>query len=156
MHPNVAKLARMLTEAGAAGEPIELTDPAPTAVTAAEQLGCPVGAIANSLVFNADGKPLLVLTSGAHRVDTAKVAALVGAEKVRRADPDFVKEHSGYPIGGVPPVGHPTPIPTLVDTWLDRYGQVWAAAGHAHWVFPSTFAELVRLTGGTVAEVGAD
>jgi prolyl-tRNA editing enzyme YbaK/EbsC (Cys-tRNA(Pro) deacylase) len=124
-------------------------------VTAAAQLGCEVGAIANSLVFSADGTPLLVLASGAHRVDTGKVAALIGAAKDKRADPDFVREATGQVIGGVAPVGHPRPLRTLVDQWLDAYDVVWAAAGHAHTVFPTSFAELVRVTGGTPADVGA-
>jgi prolyl-tRNA editing enzyme YbaK/EbsC (Cys-tRNA(Pro) deacylase) len=131
----------------------ELAEPAPTAATAAAQLGCEVGAIANSLVFKADGEPLLVLTSGAHRVDTAKVAAELGAEKVGRADPDFVYACTGQRIGGVAPVGHPRPIRTLVDTELRSYDVVWAAAGHVHTVFPTTFDELVRITSGTPADV---
>ena len=106
-------------------------------------------------MFAADGAPLLVLTSGAHRVDTGRAAALIGAERVRRADPDFVRAATGQVIGGVAPVGHPQPLRTLVDTWLDRYDVVWAAAGHAHTVFPTSFAELVRITGGTPADIGA-
>jgi prolyl-tRNA editing enzyme YbaK/EbsC (Cys-tRNA(Pro) deacylase) len=113
-----------------------------------------VGAIANSLVFVADGSPLLVLTSGAHRVDTAWVARVVGAATVRRADADFVRTHTGFAIGGVAPVAHPEAIKTLVDTWLAKYDVVWAAAGHPHWVFPTTFEELVRISGGSVADVG--
>jgi prolyl-tRNA editing enzyme YbaK/EbsC (Cys-tRNA(Pro) deacylase) len=155
MHPSVERVTRALEAAGVAGKPVELTDPAPTAATAAAQLGCTVGAIANSLVFNADGVPLLVLTSGAHRVDTDLVAELVGASSVRRADPDFVRTHTGFSIGAVAPVGHPQPLRTLVDTWLARHGEVWAAAGHAHWVFPTSFSELVRVSGGAPAEVGA-
>lgn len=155
MHASVARVVAALAEAGVAGEPVELTDPAPTAATAAAQLGCTVGAIANSLVFNADGSPLLVLTSGAHRVDTDRVAKLVGASSVRRADPGFVRTHTGFPIGAVAPVGHPEPLRTLVDTWLAQHDRVWAAAGHSHWVFPTSFGELVRVSGGTPAEVGA-
>ncbi|MGH8833602.1 MAG: YbaK/EbsC family protein [Actinomycetes bacterium] len=154
MHPSVERVARALEVAGIAGKPVELTDPAPTAATAAAQLGCTVGAIANSLVFNADGAPLLVLTSGAHRVDTDRVAELVGASSVHRADPDFVRTHTGFPIGAVAPIGHPEPLRTLVDTWLAEHDQVWAAAGHAHWVFPTSFSELVRLSGGAPADVG--
>jgi prolyl-tRNA editing enzyme YbaK/EbsC (Cys-tRNA(Pro) deacylase) len=131
----------------------ELAEPAPTAATAAAQLGCEVGAIANSLLFSADGEPLLVLTSGAHRVDTGRVAAELGVARVRRADPDFVYASTGQRIGGVAPVGHPAPVRTLVDTALESYAVVWAAAGHVHTVFPTTFAELVRITGGTPAEV---
>ncbi|GAA1508858.1 YbaK/EbsC family protein [Sphaerisporangium rubeum] len=147
------KVTEALRGLGAAGEVVVLTDPAPTAVTAAAQLGCEVGAIANSLVFDADGAPLLVLTSGAHRVDTGLVAGLVGVAKVKRATPDFVKAATGQTIGGVAPVGHPAPIRTLVDKWLSRHEVVWAAAGHAHTVFPTTFDELVRITGGTPVEV---
>ena len=107
-------------------------------------------------MFRADGAPLLVLTSGAHRVDTARVAALIGATTVKRADPDFVRQSTGQVIGGVAPVGHPAPLRTLVDTWLEPYDVVWAAAGHAHTVFPTSFAELVRITSGTPAVVSAD
>jgi prolyl-tRNA editing enzyme YbaK/EbsC (Cys-tRNA(Pro) deacylase) len=155
MHPSATKVAGILRGLGVQGEVRELPEPAPTAATAAAQLGCEVGAIANSLVFSADGAPLLVLTSGAHRVDTARVAALIGAASVRRADPEFVRESTGQVIGGVAPVGHPEPLRTLVDTWLEPYDVVWAAAGHVHTVFPTSFAELVRITSGTPAGVSA-
>lgn len=131
----------------------ELPEPAPTAATAAAQLGCEVGAIANSLLFSADGEPLLILTSGAHRVNTAKVAAEVGVEKLGRADPEFVYASTGQRIGGVAPVGHPKPIRTLVDTALESHEVVWAAGGHAHTVFPTSFAELLRITSGTPLDV---
>ena len=126
-----------------------------TAAHAAAALGVDVGAIANSLVFDADGAPVLVLTSGAHRADTTRLAALLEAQRVRRADPDFVRSHTGQAIGGVAPVGHPTRIRTVVDRALDPYGVVWAAAGHPKAVFPTTFDELVALTDGVPAEVGA-
>ncbi|WP_433501587.1 YbaK/EbsC family protein [Sphaerimonospora sp. CA-214678] len=154
LHPNAARVADALRSHGVAGKVKVLDEAAPTAAIAASQLGCEIGAIANSLVFDADGSPLLVLTSGAHRVDTALVAGLVGARKVRRATPEFVREHTGQPIGGVAPVGHPAPIRTLVDNWLSKHEVVWAAGGHPHTVFPTTFDELVRITGGTPAEVG--
>jgi prolyl-tRNA editing enzyme YbaK/EbsC (Cys-tRNA(Pro) deacylase) len=153
MHPNVVHVASVLKDLGVTGEVLELPEPAPTAATAAAQLGCEVGAIANSLVFDADSAPLLILTSGAHRVDTAKMASLLGIGSLRRADPEFVRASTGQTIGGVAPVGHPRPVRTVVDTWLDKYDVVWAAAGHAHAVFPSSFAELIRITGGTPAEV---
>ncbi len=153
MHPNTERVAKALRDRGATGAIRELPDPAPTAQAAAEQLGCEVGAIANSLLFDADGEPLLVLTSGAHRVDTAKVASLVGARKVRRASPEFVRKATGQPIGGVAPLGHPAPIRTLVDVWLDGHDRIWAAGGHPHTVFPTTYEELLRITGGTPAEV---
>ena len=136
------------------GDIRELPEPAPTAAAAA-QLGCEVGAIANSLIFNADGAPLLVLTSGAHRVDAGRVAALIGADKVERTDPEFVRRSTGQVIGGVAPVGHPAPLRTLVDAELASYDVVWAAAGHAHTVFATSFGELLRITGGTPATVAA-
>jgi prolyl-tRNA editing enzyme YbaK/EbsC (Cys-tRNA(Pro) deacylase) len=154
MHPSTEHVARVLRGLGVTGEVMELPEPAPTAATAAAQLGCDIGAIANSLVFDADGEPLLILTSGAHRVDTTKAAVLIGAESVRRADPDSVRFATGQAIGGVAPVGHPSPVRTLVDTWLEKYDVVWAAAGHPHTVFPTSFAELVRITEGTAADVG--
>ncbi len=154
MHGNAEHVATALRTLGVAGQVRELAEPAPTAATAAAQLGCEVGAIANSLVFSADGDPLLVLTSGAHRVDTAKVAAGLGVQKVGRADPEFVYAATGQRIGGVAPVGHPKPIRTLVDSALAGYDVVWAAAGHVHTVFPTSFDELVRITSGVPADVG--
>ena len=148
------RVAEALAAVGAHGEVHELAEEVRTAALAAAQLGVEVGAIANSLVFDAGGEPLLVLTSGAHRVDTARVAALVGVDELRRAPPEFVRAATGQPIGGVAPVGHPRPLRTLVDVDLEQYGTVWAAAGIPHTVFPTTFAELVRITGGTPAELG--
>jgi prolyl-tRNA editing enzyme YbaK/EbsC (Cys-tRNA(Pro) deacylase) len=154
LHPNVQRVAAELARHGASGAIRALPDAARTAAGAAAQLGVQVGAIANSLVFDADGAPVLVLTSGSHRVDTARVAALLGVSTLRRADPEFVRNATGQPIGGVAPVGHPRPLRTLVDASLAGYDVVWAAAGTPHTVFPTTFAELVRITGGTRAEVG--
>jgi prolyl-tRNA editing enzyme YbaK/EbsC (Cys-tRNA(Pro) deacylase) len=154
MHSNAENVAVLLRELRVAGSVVELPDPAPTAAAAAAQLGCEVGAIANSLVFSADDEPLLVLTSGAHRVDTVQVAEIVEAQNVTRATPDFVRKVTGQPIGGVAPVGHPKPLRTLVDVWLFTFDVVWASAGHPHTVFPTTYDELLRITGGTPAEVG--
>jgi prolyl-tRNA editing enzyme YbaK/EbsC (Cys-tRNA(Pro) deacylase) len=153
LHPNAAHVASILRELGATGEIVVFGESVPTAAAAAAQLGCEIGAIANSLIFNADDAPLLVLTSGAHRVNTDLVAALVGATRVRRATPEFVRAHTGQVIGGVAPLGHPAPIRTLVDTWLTKHPVVWAAAGHPHTVFPTTYDELLTLTNGTPAEV---
>lgn len=139
---------------GARGAVHTLDGSARTAAEAAQQLGVSQAQIANSLVFSADGTPLLVLASGGHRVDTAKVAALVGADRIDRADPEFVRTHTGFAIGGVAPVGHPEPLRTLVDTALATYDEVWAAAGHPHSVFPTTYAELLRITGGSPADIG--
>ena len=132
----------------------ELPGSARTAAEAAAQLGIPVGAIASSLLFHVDGAPLLVLTSGAHRVDEAQVAALLGVPGITRASPDFVRRHTGQPIGGVAPIGHPEPIGTLVDVELARHEHVWASAGHPQAVFSTSYEELLRLTAGTAAEVG--
>src|SRR6266852_3257805 len=119
MPVDFATFAAVLRDLGVAGEVRELPESAPTAATAAAQIGCEIGAIANSLVFSADGAPLLVMTSGAHRVDEAKVARLTGVAQVRRADARSVRTWTGQVIGGVAPVGHPSPIRTLVDAWLD-------------------------------------
>ncbi|MGZ4591565.1 MAG: YbaK/EbsC family protein [Actinomycetes bacterium] len=156
-HPSVARVRAELTGRGAAANQIRiLDDSARTAAQAADQLGVEVAQIANSLLFDADGAPLLVMASGGHRVDTAKVAALVGATRVRRADPDFVRTHTGFAIGGVAPVGHPHPIRTLVDRDLGAFDVLWAAAGHPHAVFPTTYDELLSVTGGEPADVGVD
>jgi prolyl-tRNA editing enzyme YbaK/EbsC (Cys-tRNA(Pro) deacylase) len=152
--PAAARVAEALRDVGVVSRLVVLPEPAPTAAAAAAQLGCEVGAIANSLVFRADHQPLLVLTSGAHRVDTARVAALLGVTRIDRADPDFVRRHTGQAIGGVAPVGHATPVRTVVDVWLARHARVWAAGGHPSTVFPTTYEELLRITGGTAAEVG--
>ncbi|MEO9138090.1 MAG: YbaK/EbsC family protein [Jatrophihabitans sp.] len=154
MHANCHAVDAELARAGLDGRVHVLDEAAPTAAAAAALVGVEVGAIANSLVFaTAEGKPLLVLTSGAHRVDTAKVAALIGTAVLRRATPEFVYEATGQRIGGVAPVGHPQPIRTIVDVALEAFPQIWAAGGIPHAVFPATFAELVRLTGGQVADV---
>jgi prolyl-tRNA editing enzyme YbaK/EbsC (Cys-tRNA(Pro) deacylase) len=154
-HPNVQAVRDALDAAGArtadgaAPQVILLDEAVHTAPAAAEALGVEVGQIANSLIFDADGEPLLVLTSGAHRVDTAKVAAVLGIAKLRRAAPEFVREHTGQAIGGVAPLGHPKPVRTLVDTALERYPVIWAAGGVPRAVFPITYAELLRVTAGT-------
>lgn len=152
-HPSIQRVAEALAAAGATGVIRVLPDAAPTAAAAAQQLGCEVGAIANSLIFDGDGVPVLILTSGAHRVDTGKVAAELGIAKLRRATPEFVREHTGQAIGGVAPVGHPAPVRTLVDRTLATYDEVWAAGGMPHAVFPSTYDELLRITDGIAIDV---
>jgi prolyl-tRNA editing enzyme YbaK/EbsC (Cys-tRNA(Pro) deacylase) len=156
-HRNVELVRTALREGGAAPRALEgmqvLPDAVSTAAAAAAALGVEVGQIANSLVFDADGVPLLVLTSGAHRVDTGKVAALLGVARVRRATPEFVRAATGQAIGGVAPVGHPAPLRTLVDRYLERYEEVWAAGGIPHAVFPTTYAELLAVTAGEPADV---
>jgi prolyl-tRNA editing enzyme YbaK/EbsC (Cys-tRNA(Pro) deacylase) len=154
MHPNCVVVDAALAAADCAGRVQLLPDAARTAAAAAAQLGVEVGAIANSLVFvTTDGAPVLVLTSGSHRVDTTKVAGLLGTEALLRATPDVVLTATGQAIGGVAPVGHPAPITTLVDVALAGYPEIWAAGGIPHAVFPTSYAELLRLTGGRPAEV---
>lgn len=156
-HRNVERVTTALREGGADPARIArmqvLPDAVTTAAAAAAALGVEVGQIANSLVFDADGVPLLVLTSGAHRVDTGKVAALLGVAEVGRASAEFVREATGQVIGGVAPVGHPAPLRTLVDRALDAFDEVWAAGGIAHAVFPTTFDELVAVTGAKPVDV---
>ncbi|MDP3711179.1 MAG: YbaK/EbsC family protein [Mycobacteriales bacterium] len=153
MHPTVERVAGLLRAAGATGEVRELTDSARTAAEAAAALGCEVGAIASSLVFTAGDEPVLVLTSGGHRVDPAVTGALLGVAALGRADADLVRSATGYAIGGVAPIGHPAPLRTLVDVALAEHEVVWAAAGHPHAVFPTSYDELLRLTGGQAAQV---
>jgi prolyl-tRNA editing enzyme YbaK/EbsC (Cys-tRNA(Pro) deacylase) len=145
-HPAIENVAQRLRSLGAAGSVRVLPEQARTAQQAADGLGCEVGAIANSLIFDADGTPVLILTSGAHRVDTDVVARRIGVGELRRATPEFVREHTGQTIGGVAPVGHPAPIATYLDRALARHKVVWAAGGHAHAVFDTTYDELLRVT----------
>ncbi|HSE09739.1 MAG TPA: YbaK/EbsC family protein [Nocardioidaceae bacterium] len=152
-HPSISRFREELGRRGGTGRVVVLPDSVHTAALAAEALGCEVGAIANSLLFDADDSPVLILTSGAHRVDTAKVAAGLGIAKLGRAKPEFVREHTGQVIGGVSPIAHPTPIPTYIDPWLRNHSEVWAAAGHPSAVFSTSYDELVRLTDATALEV---
>jgi prolyl-tRNA editing enzyme YbaK/EbsC (Cys-tRNA(Pro) deacylase) len=147
------KVVAALRGAGVDADVRRFEVPVPTAAAAAEVLGCEVGAIANSLVFDADGTPLLVLASGAHRVDTGKVAALVGAERVRRASAEFVLAATGQEVGGVAPVGHPAPLRTIVDVDLAAYPLLWAGGGDHHTMFSATYDDLLRATGGEAAAV---
>lgn len=152
-HPAITSFRDDLHRRGGTGDVVILPDSVHTAALAAEALGCEVGAIANSLVFDTGGTPALILTSGAHRVDTAKVAERIGVAALTRATPEFVKQHTGQVIGGVSPIDHPSPVPTWIDTWLRQYDVVWAAAGHPAAVFSSTFDELVAMTGAREIEV---
>ena len=153
LHPNARRVQDTLTAYQAVGEVVTLAATARTAADAAAALDCDTGAIVKSLLFLADGQPVLVLTSGAHQVDVTKIAALLGVQQVERADADTVRRVTGFPIGGVAPVGHPEPIGTLVDIGLQRYDAVWAAAGTPHTVFRTSYAELLRITAGEPAEV---
>ena len=159
-HPAVSRVRETLAALGAIGRIRILPDHARTAAQAAEQLGVEVGQIANSLVFevpdpDAHGgkRPLLVLTSGAHRVDTAHLADVLAVERLDRAGPEFVRSRTGFVIGGVPPVGHKHPLQTLVDVTLASWDEIWAAGGHPKAVFPTHYDELLRITAGHPVEV---
>jgi len=152
-HPSVIGFRDELTRRGGTGDVVILPDAVHTAALAAQALGCKVGAIANSLLFDCEGHPVLILTSGAHRVDTAKVAATIGRGELQRAKPEFVRTHTGQVIGGVSPIDHPAPIPTYLDTALEQYPEIWAAAGHPAAVFSTTYAELRSMTDAVEIEV---
>ena len=152
-HPTITRFRDEHERRGGTGEVVILPDSVHTAALAAEALGCEVGAIANSLLFDAGGSPVLILTSGAHRVDTARAAATIGVEALHRATPEFVREHTGQVIGGVSPIGHPAQVPTYLDSWLRKYDEVWAAAGHPAAVFSTSYDELLAMTGATEIEV---
>lgn len=158
MRESVQRVVATLQALEAGGDVVVLAGHATTAVAAAAALGIETGAIASSLIFRAyraDGTvdPLLVMTSGAHRVDTDKVRDTLGLAQLERADARYVREQTGFAIGGVAPVGHPSQPATLVDIALGRYTTVWAAAGHPRVVFPTSYDELLRITGGQSVEV---
>mgnify|MGYP000645414909 FL=1 len=151
----VKRVVTALLEHGCAGQIKVLSDSARTAAEAAAALGIEVGQIASSLIFKLpDGSPLLVITSGRHRVDTDLVASNLGIEKLGRVDADYVKEQSGFSIGGVAPIGWVSPATILIDQALNDYEVVWAAAGHPHAVYPTSFAELLAITSAKPMVVG--
>ncbi|CAB4854169.1 unannotated protein [freshwater metagenome] len=155
-NPSVIRVTALLKELGCSGEVTILSDSARTALDAANALDIEVGQVASSIVFKLpSGNPLLVITSGRHRVDTELVAKNLSVEKLHRADADFVKNASGFSIGGVSPVGwvNKSEI-TLIDQALNDYDVAWAAAGHPHSVYPTSFEELARVTGATPMVVG--
>lgn len=170
-HPAVQRVRESLAAAQHHANITVLADSARTAKEAADSLGIEVGQVASSIVFglpsDSEPTPLLVVTSGRHRVDTQKVADFLGVPKLLRADADFVRRWSGFAIGGVSPFGwvaqppsevadngYPRELTILVDVALNDYAEVWAAAGHPHTVFPTTFDEIVRITSGTPTVVG--
>ena len=149
--PSVERVREALARSGIESPIVELPGAARTAKAAAEYLGCDVGQIANSLVFRSGADPILVMSSGAKRVDVARLAALLGGP-VDKADADFVRQHTGFVIGGVAPVGHGVKR-AYVEKSLAGYRELWAAAGHPHTVFRLTYPELVHITGGAEAEL---
>ena len=155
-NPSVLRVTALLKELGCSGEPTILSESARTALDAANALGIKVGQVASSIVFKLpSGNALLVITSGRHRVDTELVAKNLGVEKLHRADADFVKNASGFSIGGVSPVAWINqPEITLIDVALNEHEVAWAAAGHPHSVYPTSFVELLRVTSATSMVVG--
>ncbi|MGW0890710.1 YbaK/EbsC family protein [Saccharopolyspora sp. NPDC002578] len=147
---------RHLADAGLTARVRELPDSTRTAAEAAAALGCEVGAIASSLLFLADEEPLLVMTSGRHRVDTAVLADELGATTIRMATAKQVRAVTGQVIGGVAPVGHPAPVRTVIDRALADHEIIWAAAGTPHAVVPLTVDQLTALTGGRTVRVAAN
>ena len=152
-HASISRFRAALSAKGGTGRIVTLPDSVHTAALAADALGCEVGAIANSLLFDAGGVPVLILTSGSHRVDTGKVAAAIGVGSLDRAKPEFVRSHTGQVIGGVSPIAHPSRIRTYLDPSLRQYDEIWAAAGHPAAVFSTTYDELLTMTGATEIEV---
>jgi prolyl-tRNA editing enzyme YbaK/EbsC (Cys-tRNA(Pro) deacylase) len=147
-----ARVQAALTAAGVDARIEEFPSSTRTAPEAAATVGTSVGQIVKSLVFLAGGSPVMALVSGVNQLDTQRLAALSGAE-IGKADADAVRQATGYSIGGVPPIGFPTPIPTFIDRDLLQYDVVWAAAGTPRHVFPIVPQELVRITGGRVADL---
>ena len=155
MKPAAEKVQAAIAERGLDRAVIELAVHARTSQQAADALAVAVGQIAKSLVFTVNGAPVMVIASGANRVDEGKVGRLAGGA-VRRADPETVRQATGYAIGGVPPFGHQTVLPIYIDRDLGRYELVYAAAGVPECVFPLAPEELIRATGGIVADVKLD
>ena len=152
--PSVRRVQEALAAAGVGHTVVALEQSARTSAQAASAVGCKVDQIAKSLVFRGEQsqRAVLVITSGGNRVDERKVAALI-AEPIGRADADFVRQRTGFAIGGVAPIAHAEPLTILIDEDLMRWPEIWAAAGHPNTVFKLTPADLVRMTGGRVTEV---
>ncbi|WP_210604787.1 M3 family metallopeptidase [Brevibacterium oceani] len=155
-HPNHAKVEEQLREHGIDPEVRVFAEATPTAAAAAEKIGVDVGAIANSLIFSSGGDPVLIMTSGAHRVDTDYVADQLGIDGLDRADKDLVREATGQVIGGVAPCGHPVPIPTYVDVALKSHPVMWAAAGTPNSMMPLSYEQLLTITNGKEITVARD
>ena len=149
------RVQQALDDYGLDSQVVRLPNSTRTAPEAAQAVGCEVGAIAKSLLFMADGKPVLVVCAGDRRVNTATLASLLGASNVKMASADDVRVITGYAIGGVPPLGHATPVHTLMDTSLLRWPIVYAAAGAHDALFPVDPNRLLDVSGATPADIGA-
>ena len=152
-HPNVQRVVAAAAELGLAIEPVRFPDGAKTAADAAAAIGVEIGQIVKSLIFAVDGDVVLAYVSGANQLDEHKLAAAAGGARCSRVDADTVRAVTGYPIGGVPPFGHATPLRVFIDPDLLRYDEVWAAAGTWHDVFAISPADLVRASGGMVTDL---
>lgn len=153
--PSVVRVQLELQKTGISSAVVALQDTARSAVEAAAALDIEVGQVASSIVFRLPNeKPLLIITSGRHRVDTELVARNLNVEKLFRADADFIRIWSGYAIGGVSPLGWLKPVTIIIDEALDDYEVVWAAAGHPHAVFPTTYTQLLNATGAQAMTIG--
>ncbi len=152
----VERVRQGLAEAGLDPDLVrELPADTSTAEAAAQAVGAPQGSIVKSLIFLADGVPLLVLVAGDQRADVKRLRAILGLSKrrLRIAQPDEVLDLIGFEVGGVPPLGHRAPLRTLIDRTLSRFDTVWAAAGNAHAVFPIPYGQLVSITQGEVMDL---
>jgi prolyl-tRNA editing enzyme YbaK/EbsC (Cys-tRNA(Pro) deacylase) len=156
-HPTALRIRHLLAEAGLAADVVEFEAPTRTSAEAAAAIGCSVAEIAKSVVLRAkgSGQAVIVVASGDNRVCEDKVAALVG-EKIGRANADFVREATGFVIGGVSPIGHSKPVKLFLDTDLQRFSTIWAAAGTPFSVFPLTPADLARITGAGWSDIRLD
>lgn len=154
MKASVQRVADALAQLGLHADITEFSESTRTAEEAAAAVGCTVGQIVKSLVFTVDGRPILALVSGVNRVDTGLLATVAGGQ-IARANADAVREATGFSIGGVPPVGHATPLSTYLDSDLLQYERIWAAAGTPNAVFAITPEDLQRITGATVADIAA-
>jgi len=154
LSPSAMKVQRALAAFDIPCQVVEMSETTRTAAEAAEAVGCDVGQIVKSLVFRCTGtgRPILVVASGANRVDTKKLGRLL-SEKVKMAPPEFVRDKTGFAIGGVPPLGHTEPIETYIDEALMAYEEIWAAAGTPHALFRLTPDDLKKMTGGTLADI---
>lgn len=153
MHPSNVRVQEAFNAAGVTADVRKLPESTHTAAAAAVALGCEIGAIANSLVFMADDAAILVMSSGAAKVDTVLLAGVIGVAEVRRATPEEVRAATSFPIGGVAPVGHPAALPTWIDVDLEQFPEIWAAGGTPDSIVGLTYRGLLTATGGTPTTV---
>lgn len=152
-NPSVRRVQAALAASGSKARVIALDQTARSAQEAADSIGCELGAIVKSLVFEVGGKPVMALVAGDRRCHEKALPAALGLQgKAKRASAEVVRQATGFAIGGVAPVGHPAPLPVAIDASLGRFDAIYAAAGHPHCVFETTPDQLQRLTGGVVSD----